>query len=247
MKTAIVTGGSRGIGAGIVRVLSKFGWKVVYTYTHGKEAAIELQRELNENGGDVDCVKMELKNETSILSFFENLDSQGISFNALINNAGITGPKTRLEDLTSDVLREVCDVNLIGTILCTREAVKRMSTKNGGAGGAIVNISSTGTHAGNPNQWIHYAATKGAIDIFTRGLAREIATEGVRVNAVSPGLTITDPKNAQAIYDRLELMRHELPMARPGTTEELGEAVEFLCSERAAYITGTVLPVAGGR
>jgi len=247
MKNALITGASRGIGAGIARVFAREGWRVIATSTTGQDSAISIVKELRNSGAQADILPLDVREEDSILQLFRQLDDRGIVLNALVNNAGIFGPKTRLVDLSTKILRDVCTVNLVGSILCAREAVKRMSTQNGGKGGAIVNISSTGTHWGNPNQWVHYAATKGGIDVFTRGLSREVATEGIRVNAVSPGLTLTDPALAEAIQDRLVLLGNEIPMARAGSVEEVGEVVEFLCSERSSYVTGAVVPAAGGR
>lgn len=246
MKSVLITGANRGIGAGIARVFAREGWHVTITSTSGQDGS-NIVGELRNLGVEADILPLDVREEESILQLFQQLDDRGIVLDALVNNAGITGPKTRLIDLSAETLREVCDVNLVGSILCAREAVKRMSTQNGGKGGAIVNISSTGTHLGNPNQWVHYAATKGGIDIFTRGLSREVATEGIRVNAVSPGLTLTDPAFVDAIQERLISLGSEIPMARAGSVEEIGEVVEFLCNERSSYVTGVVIPVAGGR
>lgn len=246
MKNVLVTGASRGIGAGIARVFAREGWNITITSTTGQDSS-NIVRELCSFGVEANILSLDVRREDSIMQLFRELDSRGITLDALVNNAGITGPKTQLIDLSAETLREVCEVNLVGSILCAREAVKRMSNQNGGRGGAIVNISSTGTHLGNPNQWVHYAASKGGIDIFTRGLSREVATDGIRVNAVSPGLTLTDPSLASTIQERLISLGKEIPMARAGSVEEVGEVVEFLCSERASYVTGVVIPVAGGR
>ncbi|MGL1921442.1 MAG: SDR family oxidoreductase [Hyphomicrobiales bacterium] len=246
MKNVLVTGASRGIGAGIARVFAREGWNITITSTTGQDSS-NIVRELCSFGVEANILSLDVRREDSIMQLFRELDSHGLTLDALVNNAGITGPKTQLIDLSAETLREVCEVNLVGSILCAREAVKRMSNQNGGRGGAIVNISSTGTHLGNPNQWVHYAASKGGIDIFTRGLSREVATDGIRVNAVSPGLTLTDPSLASTIQERLISLGKEIPMARAGSVEEVGEVVEFLCSERASYVTGVVIPVAGGR
>ena len=181
------------------------------------------------------------------MALMARLDADGISLDALVNNAGITGPKRRMEEVTGATLEDVCRVNIIGTVIMCREAVKRMSTKRGGGGGAIVNISSTATLAGSPNQWIDYAATKGAVDIITNGLAREVGEEGIRVNAVAPGYTLTDMARAGQIEARFDSYRHEVPMGRIGTVEEVAAGIFWLCSDEASYVTGTVLPVAGGR
>ncbi len=246
-NAVLVTGGSRGIGAAICRVFAGRGWFVCLTYRREAQRAEQVLVELRAAGGEGMAVQCDVQEEQNVLALFRRLDDEGRSIKALINNAGVTGEKPRLEDLTAEMLLEVCGVNLVGSILCAREAVRRMSTRRGGAGGSIVNISSTATRLGSPNQWVHYAATKGAVEVFTNGLAREVAEEGIRVNAVSPGLILSDPAQAGQIAKRLESMRHEVPMGRAGTTEEVAEAVYFLCSEQASYITGVVLPAAGGR
>ncbi len=246
-RTVLVTGASRGIGAAVARLFAANGWFVCLTYLNGRERADGVLAEIRRAGGSAMAVRCAVQREEDILALFRRLDGEAPPLRALINNAGITGEKTRLEHLSADMLREVCEVNLIGSILCAREAVRRMSTRGGGAGGAIVNLSSTATRLGSPNQWVHYAATKGAVEVFTNGLAREVAEEGIRVNAVSPGLTLTDPARTGEIAERLAGMRHEIPMGRAGDAVEVAEAVLFLCSEKASYITGTVLPAAGGR
>lgn len=246
-KTVVVTGGSRGIGSGIARIFGERGWDVVLTYAANKEAADRVVRQIAAGGGTATAIRCNTRYENEITALFEELDRRGIEVSALVNNAGVTGPKTRLEELTGEILREVVEVNLIGVILCSREAARRMSTKRGGSGGVIVNISSTGTKLGNPNQWVHYAATKGGIDVLTNGLARELAPDGIRVVAVSPGLTLTDPALEPQIMARLETLKGEIPLARPGTVFEVAEGVFWLCSDAASYCTGVVLPIAGGR
>jgi NAD(P)-dependent dehydrogenase (short-subunit alcohol dehydrogenase family) len=246
-KTVVVTGGSRGIGAGIARMFGARGWDVVLTFVKDKRGAQSVIADIERNGGHAIAEPCDTRNEGDIVRLFESLDQRGVRVSALVNNAGVTGPKTSLIDLTSDALREVVDVNLTGVILCSREAARRMARSRGGAGGVIVNLSSTGTKRGNPNQWVHYAATKGAIDVLTNGLARELATEGIRVAAVAPGLTLTDPALATQISARLAAMKGEIPLARAGTVEEVAEGVFWLCSDAASYCTGIVLPIAGGR
>lgn len=243
----LVTGGSRGIGAAIARMFAARGWEVGLTWSTGRQAAAEVVSSIEAAGGSAFAEACNLRSEDSIQGLYARLDARQWIPDALVNNAGVTGARLRLENLDSDTLREVCEVNLIGTLLFTREAVRRMSIRRGGRGGAIVTLSSTATRLGSPDQWVHYAATKGAVDVFTRGLAHELAPDGLRVNAVSPGLTLSDPAQADQIAARLETLRHEIPMQRAGTAEEVAEAVYFLCSERASYITGTILPAAGGR
>jgi NAD(P)-dependent dehydrogenase (short-subunit alcohol dehydrogenase family) len=246
-KTVVVTGGSRGMGAEIARLFSARGWRVVLTYASNEAAAQAVVKQISDAGGTASAVRCDTRSEADIKALFASLASSGTVPDALVNNAGITGPKTRLEDLSIDVLRDVVDVNLIGVFLCCREAVKCMSTQRGGKGGVIVNMSSTGTKLGNPDQWVHYAATKGGVDVLTNGLARELAADGIRVCAVAPGLTLTDPALGPQIMARLETLKGEIPMARPGTVTEVAEGVYWLASDAASYCTGVVLNVAGGR
>jgi NAD(P)-dependent dehydrogenase (short-subunit alcohol dehydrogenase family) len=245
--TVLVTGGSRGIGAGIARLFGARGWRVVLTYTSNAASAQTVVDEIAAGGGNASAIRCDVRKETDIQELFAGLAAQGSVPDVLVNSAGVTGPKTRLEELTLDVLREVVDVNLIGLLLCCREAARQMSTRHGGKGGVIVNISSTGTKLGNPNQWVHYAATKGAVDVLTNGLARELAPDGIRVAAVAPGLTLSDPALELQIMARLETLKGEIPMARPGTVTEVAEGVYWLASSAASYCTGVVLNVAGGR
>ena len=246
-KTVVVTGGSRGIGAGIAKLFGARGWHVVLTYAHNEAAAAHVVTDVIASGGTALALRCDTRREDDIVALFADLDRRGHRISALVNNAGVTGPKTTLLEVTSETLREVVDVNVVGVILCCREAARRMSTRRGGAGGVIVNLSSTGTKLGNPNQWVHYAATKGAVDVLTNGLARELAPDGIRVAAVAPGLTLTDPARGPEIMARLAAMRGEIPLDRPGTVAEVAEGVFWLCSDAASYCTGVVLPIAGGR
>lgn len=247
MPTALITGGCHGIGAGIARRFLAEGWSVHLTYARDEKSCADFLSGQSEHASRVAVNQCDIRREADVLNLFAGLDQSGQSLQALINNAGVTGPNTRLEDAAFEDISAVFAVNAIGTILMCREAVRRMSTRHGGGGGAIVNISSTGTKLGNPNQWVHYAASKGALDVFTGGLAREVAEEGIRVNAVSPGLTLRDPAEEAQVMARLETMRHEIPMARPGSVEEVAATVFWLCGAEASYVTGAVIPVAGGR
>ncbi len=246
-RTVLVTGGSRGIGAAIARMFGARGWNAVLTYVSNSAAAQTLVHDLERASARASAYRCDLRVESDITSLFRALDEAGVRVDALINNAGVTGPKTRLEDLAAETLCEIVTVNIVGAILCSREAVRRMSTARGGRGGSIVNISSTATRLGSPNQWIHYAASKGAIDVMTAGLAREVGAEGIRVNAVAPGLTLNDPALKDELMARFETMRHEIPIGRVASADEIAEAVYWLCSDAASYCTGAVLPVAGGR
>ncbi|MEQ8318991.1 MAG: SDR family oxidoreductase [Rhodospirillales bacterium] len=241
-KTVLITGGSRGIGAAVVRRFAAEGWRVIFTYVSNDAAADEIASETGAR-----AIKGDVGAEADILGLFRTLDDEGINLDALVNNAGITGPKRRLEDVTWETVMDVLRVNVAGTVVMCREAVRRMSTSNGGKGGAIVNLSSTATLQGSPNQWIDYAAGKGAIDILTKGLAREVGEEGIRVNAVAPGYTLTEMSIAGQIATRFEEFRHEVPLGRIGTAEEVAAGIYWLCSDESAYVTGSVMPVAGGR
>jgi NAD(P)-dependent dehydrogenase (short-subunit alcohol dehydrogenase family) len=233
-KTVLITGGSRGIGAATVRLFAAGGWRVAYTWVSREGPAIE----------GASAYRCDVRSEVEVADLFGRIAAEFGRIDALVNNAGITGPRCRIEDVTADLLRDVTATNLIGPILCSREAIRHMAPLGGGS---IVNLSSTATKRGSPDQWVHYAATKGAIDVFTIGLAAEVASRGIRVNAVAPGLTLSDPADAERIAARLETMRGEIPMNRAGTADEVAEAVFWLCSDAASYVTGAVLPVAGGR
>lgn len=245
IKTVLITGGGRGIGAAITQRFLAEGWSTLLTYAQDQKACDSIVAKAP--SGLVQAYKCDLRVPSEIMGLFATLDRQGISLDALVNNAGVTGPKTRLVETSDDVIQEIFAVNAVGTIQLTREAVRRMSKIQGGKGGSVVNISSTATKAGSPHQWIHYAAAKGAIDVFTRGLAAEMASEGIRVNAVAPGLIINDPIRAAEIQARFNTMRHEVPLGRPGFPDEVAAAAFWLCSDEASYVTGTVLPVSGGR
>ena len=196
-KTVLITGGSRGIGAATVRLFAARGWRVAFTWVPGVPAA-----------EGVSAYRCDVRNEAEVTGLFRQVAADFGRIDALVNNAGITGPRCRIEDVTADLLRDVTATNLIGPILCAREAVRHMAPLGGGS---IVNLSSTATKRGSPDQWVHYAATKGAIDVLTVGLAAEVASQGIRVNAVAPGLTLSDPADADRIAARLETMRGEIP------------------------------------
>jgi NAD(P)-dependent dehydrogenase (short-subunit alcohol dehydrogenase family) len=233
-KTVLITGGSRSIGAATIRLFTARGWRVAFTWVSQAVPAAE----------GVSAYRCDVRNGTEVTGLFRQVAADFGRIDALVNNAGITGPRCRIEDVTADLLRDVTATNLIGPVLCVREAIRHMAPLGGGS---IVNLSSTATKRGSPDQWVHYAASKGAIDVLTVGLAAEVASQGIRVNAVAPGLTLSDPADAGRIAARLETMRGEIPMNRAGTADEVAEAVFWLCSDAASYVTGVVLPVAGGR
>lgn len=242
-KTVLITGGSRGIGEAMVRLFAARGWTVIFTFVSNSAAAHAVAKEAGAR-----AIRCDSGNEDDILALFETLDGEGIVLDALINNAGVSGPRRRAVEVTRETLEEVTRVNFIGPVLFCREAVKRMSTASGGRGGVIVNLSSTATRKGGAGQWADYAALKGAIDVFTNGLAREVGTEGIRVNAVAPGYVLTDMAVDGGIAGRFEdALKSEIPMGRIGDVAEVAEAALWLCSDAAGYVTGTVLNVAGGR
>ena len=242
-KTVLITGGSRGIGEAMVRLFAERGWTVIFTFVSNAPAAFAVAKDANAH-----AMRCDSGREEDILELFAALDKDGIVLDALINNAGVSGPKRRVADVTWATLEEVSRINFMGPVVFCREAAKRMSTARGGKGGAIVNVSSTSTKKGAPGQWADYAALKGAIDVFPNGFAREVAAEGIRVNAVAPGYVLTDMARDGGIAASFDqALKTEIPMGRIGDTRDVAEGAFWLCSDAANYVTGTVLTVAGGR
>lgn len=246
-RTVIVTGGGRGIGAAVARLAAARGYAVAINYEHREDDAQKVIGEIKRGGGKAIAVRGDVSKEADVLVLFEHAESELGPLGALVNNAGITGGFTRLENLEASVLNRVLAVNVAGAVLCAREAVRRMSTRNGGRGGAIINMSSRAAGIGGANEWIHYAASKGAIDSMTIGLAREVASEGIRVNAVAPGLIETELHAAAGAPDRLARLAPSVPMGRAGSAEEVAETILWLMSPEASYVTGAIIPVSGGR
>jgi NAD(P)-dependent dehydrogenase (short-subunit alcohol dehydrogenase family) len=245
--TLLVTGASRGIGAAVAILAGTLGYRVAVNFSQDEEGAGEVARQIIFGGSTANVYKADVSKEDEVVRMFQRVEAELGSIKGLVNNAGITGGFARVEDVTPETLSQILAVNVAGTILCAREAVRRMSTRRGGTGGAIVNISSRAAHTGGSGEWVHYAATKGAVDTFTIGLAREVATEGIRVNAVAPGLIETDIHAANGAPDRLQRLAPTIPMLRAGTAEEVAHAVLWLLSPAASYTTGTILAVGGGR
>ncbi|MES2536184.1 MAG: SDR family oxidoreductase [Pseudomonadota bacterium] len=239
----LVTGGSRGIGAATARLAGK-QYPVAIFYRERSDEADKVVREIEQDGGSAFAVKADVGDEESLLRGFEVVDRAG-RLAVLVNNAGVTGGVSRLENVSAATLTEVMRVNVVGSMLAAREAVRRMSTLKGGQGGAIVNLSSIAAVLGSPHNWIHYAATKGAIDTMTIGLAKEVAKEGIRVNAVRPGLINTEIQHDRSA-SQMEKMLKAVPMGRMGTAEEIAEAIVWLASPAASYISGALLDVRGG-
>ena len=242
----IVTGGSRGIGAACAKQAAKAGYKVCFSYASDKQAAEKVIAEIETGGGIAVAVKSDVASEADILKLFAAADEMG-KLKALVNNAGIVDVSDRVENYTAERLQRMFSINVIGSFLCAREAVKRMSTSNGGAGGTIVNMSSAAAYLGSPNQYVDYAASKAAIDTFTKGLALEVADEGIRVNAVRPGLIYTDIHASGGEPGRVEKLEHMVPMKRGGSADEIANAVLWLMSDESSYVTGDSLNVTGGR
>lgn len=246
-KVLLVTGGSRGIGAATCRLAAKAGYRVAVNYAANEAAAKALVAEVEAMGGDAFAVKGDVGVEADIVAMFEAVDRRFGSLDALVNNAGVVDVKARVDEMSLARLERMMRINVIGSFLCAREAVRRMSSKNGGQGGAIVNISSAASIHGSPGEYVDYAASKAAIDTFTLGLAREVATEGVRVNAIRPGIIDTEIHASGGQPDRVERFRDMLPMKRAGTANEVAHAVLYLLSDEASYTTGAILNVSGGR
>ena len=244
---AIVTGASRGIGAAIAVLLAKDGYDIVVNYASDEAAAKTTAERIARMGARALPIRSDVSHEDEVLKMFATADRELGRLAVLVNNAAITGGIAKVSEVGAEAISRMLAVNVTGSILCSREAVRRMSTRNGGRGGVIVNISSLAARTGGAGEWVPYAASKGAINTFTVGLAREVATEGIRVNSVSPGMIETDLHANNGAPDRVKRMAPSIPMQRGGKPEEVAEAVRWLVSPRASYVTGTILEVGGGR
>lgn len=246
-KVIIVTGGSRGIGAATAKLAGQRGYAVAVNYVSNQAAAEEVAAEIRKAGGKAITVAGDVSKEEDILRLFTTVDKELGTVTALVNNAGVLDRQSRLEDMTTERINRVLIANITGSLLCAREAVKRMSTKNGGKGGGIVNLSSMAAKLGGPGEYVDYAASKGAIDAFTIGLAKEVAAEGIRVNAIRPGLIYTDIHASGGEAGRVDRLKDAVPMKRGGTSEEVANAILWLLSDEASYATGTFIDISGGR
>lgn len=239
-----VTGGSRGIGAALSRRLVDDGWRVAIGYRARSDAADALVDCL---GGNAIALAGDVASQAEVLRMFATLDAEFGRLDALVNNAGIVAPATRVADMAAERIERIFAINVLGAFYCAREAVRRMSTAHGGHGGSIVNVSSVAARLGSPAEYVDYAASKGAIDTMTVGLAKEVATEGIRVNAVRPGLIETDIHASGGAPDRVERLAGMVPMQRGGTADEVATLIAWLLSSQASYVTGAIIDVAGGR
>ncbi|MGY3608684.1 SDR family oxidoreductase [Bradyrhizobium sp. Leo121] len=245
-KVVVITGGSRGIGRATAIAAAARGFRVVVGYASNQAAANEVVSAIEASNGKAIAVKCDVGSEADILALFKAADEFG-ALGALVNNAGIVGPSIRVEDMSAERIERMMAVNVTGSILCAREAVKRMSTRNGGQGGVIVNLSSVAAKLGSPNTYVDYAASKGAIDSFTIGLGHEVAAEGIRVAGIRPGLIDTEIHASGGEPDRAHRLAHMVPMKRVGTAEEIANAIVWLMSDEASYVTSAILDVSGGR
>jgi NAD(P)-dependent dehydrogenase (short-subunit alcohol dehydrogenase family) len=246
-RPLIVTGGSRGIGAATARLAAARGYAVCLGYRTNRAAAAEVVRGIRDGGGTAVAVACDVAVETDVLRLFETCDRELGALAGLVNNAGVVAAKARVEAMSAGRLQRMFATNVIGSILCAREAVRRLSTRHGGRGGAIVNVSSAASRLGSADEYVDYAASKGAIDSFTLGLAREVAMDGIRVNAVRPGIVETEIHASGGQPDRIARVSPLVPVKRAGRVEEIAHAILWLLSDEASYTTGALLDVSGGR
>ena len=243
----LITGGSRGIGAATALLAARQGYAVAVNYTTNSLAADEVVRQIRAQGGNAITVQADVGVEAQVMAMFEKIDAKLGPLTALVNNAGVVDVASRVDAMSIERLKRMFDINVLGSFVCAREAVKRMSTRHGGAGGCIVNVSSAAARTGGAGQYVDYAASKGAIDTFTVGLAKEVATEGIRVNAVRPGIIETDIHASGGQPGRAQQMAPQVPMQRAGTALEVAQAILWLLGPDSSYTTGSVLDVTGGR
>lgn len=246
-QVLLITGGSRGIGAATALLAAQRGYAVAVNYTANSLAADEVVRQIRAAGGQAITVQADVAQEAQVVAMFEKVDAKLGRLTALVNNAGVVDVAQRVDEQSLARWRRMFEINVFGSLLCAREAVRRMSTRHGGTGGAIVNVSSVAATLGAAGQYVDYAAAKGAIDVFTLGLAREVAAEGVRVNAVRPGIIDTEIHASGGQPDRAQRLAGQIPMQRPGTAQEVANAIVWLLSAEAGYATGSILDVTGGR
>jgi len=246
-QVLLITGGGRGIGAATALLAAQRGYAVAVNYASNSLAADEVVRAIRAGGGTAMAVQADVGDEAQVLAMFEKVDARLGRLTALVNNAGVVDVQARVDEMSVARLERMFRINVIGSFVCAREAVRRMSTRHGGSGGAIVNVSSAAARLGSPGQYVDYAASKGAIDTFTIGLAKEVAAEGIRVNAVRPGLIDTEIHASGGLPDRAAQRAPTVPMKRTGSAQEVANGIVWLLSEEASYVTATFLDVTGGR
>jgi NAD(P)-dependent dehydrogenase (short-subunit alcohol dehydrogenase family) len=242
-QVLLVTGASRGIGAATALLAARSGWAVAVNYTANSRAADDVVAQIRAGGGKAMAVQADVADESQVVARFAKIDAEFGRLAGLVNNAGVVDVTARVEDMSVARLKRMFDVNVIGSIVCAREAIRRMSTRHGGSGGAIVNVSSAASRLGAPGQYVDYAAAKGAIDSFTVGLAKEVAADGIRVNAVRPGLIETEIHASGGLPDRVAQLAHLVPMQRGGTALEVAQTIVWLLSPAASYTTMSLLDV----
>lgn len=243
----LITGGSRGIGAATALAAARAGYAVALSFQTDGQAAQSVVRAIEVLGGQALAIQADVAQEDSVLAMFAAVDAAWGRLDALVNNAGVVDVASRVDAMSVARLRRMFDTNVLGSFLCAREAVLRMSTRHGGRGGSIVNVSSAASRLGSPGQYVDYAASKGAIDTFTVGLSKEVAAEGIRVNAVRPGIIDTEIHASGGEPDRAQLLGAQVPMQRPGSADEVAQAIVWLLGPHSSYTTGTLLDVSGGR
>ncbi|MDM0038900.1 SDR family oxidoreductase [Variovorax sp. J22G21] len=246
-QVLLITGGSRGIGAATARLAARRGWAVAVNYASQAAAADEVVQAIRAEGGRAIAVQADVGDEAQVLAMFDQVDAELGPLSGLVNNAGVVDMQSRVDQMTVARLERMLRINVIGSFICAREAVQRMSTRHGGRGGVIVNLSSAAARLGSPGQYVDYAASKGAIDSFTIGLAKEVADEGIRVNAVRPGLIETEIHASGGLPDRAAQLASTVPMKRTGSADEVANAIVWLLSAEASYATASFVDITGGR
>jgi NAD(P)-dependent dehydrogenase (short-subunit alcohol dehydrogenase family) len=247
LRSVLVTGGGRGIGAATAQRCAQAGWAVAVNFTRDPAAARAVVERIRNDGGRALAVQADVADEAQVLAMFARIDAELPPLAGLVNNAGVVDVGARVDTMSLARWQRMFAINVFGSFLCAREALKRLSTRHGGAGGAIVNLSSAAARLGSPGQYVDYAAAKGAIDTFTLGLAKEVANEGVRVNAVRPGIIDTDIHASGGQPGRAQQLAPQVPMQRPGSADEVAQAIVWLLSDAASYTTGSIIDVTGGR